>query len=195
MRIAARASPSRPTLCRAIDRVYCCGVTRSAPPSRAQSQKPGAKSAFTLRDVALGDFDALLRLDQECFVEGIAYTEKELGQFLHHRGAFTIVAEDAAGKLAGFVIALVQKKFAWIITIDIRPDARRHGLASRLMREVEARLREREIIGVMLEVAVDNVPAITFYKRLGYEISRTIPRYYLNKLDAFEMIKSLDSGC
>ncbi len=172
--------------------MYRCGVTRSAPPSRTKSRRTKAKGEFRLRDVALADFDALLGLDEECFIEGIAYTENELAQFLHHRGSFTIVAEDAAGKVAGFVITLVQKRFAWIITIDVRADSRRHGLATRLMREVEARLREREIAAIMLEVAVDNMPAIKFYKRLGYEISRTIPRYYMNKLDAFEMIKSLE---
>jgi len=165
-------------------------VPRASSPSRKRTAKP--PRGFVFRDYALRDFDALLRLDRECFVEGIAYTEDEMSKFLHHRGAFTIVAEDAAGRIVGFVVTLVQKRFAWIITIDVHADARRSGLGTRLMQAVEQRLAEKEVIAVLLEVAVDNLSAIKFYKRLGYDISRTLPRYYMNKLDAFEMIKSLE---
>jgi len=41
------------------------------------------------------------------------------------------------------------------------------------------------------QTAVNNVPAITFYKRHNYHISRTIPRYYKDELDAFFMTKRL----
>jgi len=40
-------------------------------------------------------------------------------------------------------------------------------------------------------VAVDNHPAIAFYKRHGYSIVGTIPRYYLGSLDALRMEKIL----
>ena len=34
--------------------------------------------------------------------------------------------------------------------------------------------------------------AVKFYKRLGYALIRTIPRYYLDSLDAFQMAKRFE---
>jgi ribosomal protein S18 acetylase RimI-like enzyme len=155
----------------------------------AKSKKPATKTAFRLRDYDVRDFDALLALDQRCFAEGIAYTERELSIFIHRRGSFTVVAEDVQASIAGFVIGHIHRSYGWIITIDIRKSARRGGLGTLLMTEAENRLRAADVSAVVLEVAVDNLPAITFYKRLGYHILRTIPRYYLDSLDAFQMAK------
>ena len=42
-----------------------------------------------------------------------------------------------------------------------------------------------------LETAVDNVAALSFYKRHGYSVVRTWPRYYSNGVDALVMRKEL----
>ena len=155
-----------------------------------KSQEPKAKSGFALRVYLPADFDALLALDQQCFVEGIAYTAAELGRYIRRRGSFTIVAADErGGSIAGFVIAHLQRDYGWIVTLDTRADARRSGLGSRLMAAAEERLRAAGAVAIVLEVAVNNLPAVNFYKRLGYTIIRTIPRYYLDSLDAFQMAK------
>jgi ribosomal-protein-alanine N-acetyltransferase len=154
--------------------------------------QPAAKSEVVLRDYSPADFDALLALDQQCFVEGIAYTGAELGKYIRRRGAITIVAEGAAGSIAGFLVAHVQRDYGWIVTIDIRESARRTGLGSRLMAAAEERLRAARVSAIVLEVAVNNLGAVGFYKRLGYTITRTIPRYYLDSLDAFQMAKRME---
>lgn len=161
---------------------------RRAVPS-VKSKKPKTKSAFVLRDYDMRDFDALLALDRVCFAEGIAYSEQELSRFIHRRGSFTVIAEDARKNVAGFVVGYLQRSYGWIITIDIAEAARRSGLGTLLMEEAEKRLRAAGASAIVLEVAVNNLAAITFYKRLGYSILRTLPRYYLDSLDAFQMAK------
>jgi ribosomal protein S18 acetylase RimI-like enzyme len=44
---------------------------------------------------------------------------------------------------------------------------------------------------VGLETAVDNLGALSFYKRHGYHVIRTWPRYYSNGVDALVMKKDL----
>jgi ribosomal protein S18 acetylase RimI-like enzyme len=59
------------------------------------------------------------------------------------------------------------------------------------MEECEARLRTAECKAVYLETAVDNDTAVRFYKRLRYSVLKTIPRYYLDSIDALLMGKKL----
>lgn len=162
---------------------------------------------FLLRNYQNRDLDKLYRIDQECFDEDIAYSRAELTSYVQRRGSFTLVAElesdwisgDSAvktkfekGTIAGFIVAEVHPKgYGHIITIDTRKEFRRQKLGSRLLSAAESRLREGELFMVVLEVAVNNLAAITFYKRHGYNITRTIPRYYNRELDAFFMTKRL----
>lgn len=147
-------------------------------------------SATALRPYRAADFDALWHLDQLCFETEIAYSRHELQHFLDYPGAFTLLAEDGDG-LQGFILTHVHKRHGHIITIDVRDSQRRTGLGSRLLQAAEARLRELKKEAVLLEVAVDNLTAITFYKRHGFSVVKTIPRYYSNGLDALEMAKPL----
>ena len=59
------------------------------------------------------------------------------------------------------------------------------------MSAAEKRLAAENCHSVLLEVAVDNAPAISFYKRHGYSVLKTIPRYYNNSLDALMLGKKL----
>ena len=44
---------------------------------------------------------------------------------------------------------------------------------------------------IYLETAVDNAAAIAFYKRHRYDVIKTMPRYYLNGVDALVLEKNL----
>lgn len=146
---------------------------------------------FRIRDYRREDFDALWRLDQECFAPGIAYTRVELMHYLRRRGSFALVAEAEDG-LAGFVVAEVRRGgVGHIITIDVAARHRRARLGSELMQVAEERLRQAGATLSLLETAVDNRPAIAFYKRHGYSVLKTIPRYYKGELDALLLGKSL----
>jgi ribosomal protein S18 acetylase RimI-like enzyme len=78
-----------------------------------------------------------------------------------------------------------------IITIDVIAAARRFGVGSVLLRAAEDRLIVADCRLVELETAIDNVSALSFYKRHGYSVIRTFPRYYSNGLDALVLGKTL----
>lgn len=151
---------------------------------------PQANSKFILRPYQPADFERLWQLDQSCFAQGIAYTKGELLEFLQLPGASTIVAEDDTN-IQGFILTHLDKRTAHIITIDVRTDQRRTGLGSQLLQAAESTAIAAGCAAVLLEVAVDNIPALTFYKRHGFTVLRTIPRYYNNSIDALRMGKDL----
>jgi ribosomal-protein-alanine N-acetyltransferase len=160
-----------------------------------------APSAFAIRNYRADDFERLWQIDQRCFPPGIAYTQMELSGFITRRNAITLVAEaqtavdaqSSAERISGFVVAHpVRRKYGRILTLDIVPDARRVGLATMLMNECENRLRTQGCSEMYLETAVNNDAALRLYRKLGYEILRTLPDYYASHaLDAFLMGKRL----
>lgn len=156
-----------------------------------------ADIAFTIRDYRAADFERLWRIDQLCFPPGIAYSQMELTGFIHRRNAITLVGEvqtpEPTDRIAGFVVAHpIRKKYGRILTLDVLAQARRSGLATQLMNVVEERLRSLGCTEIYLETAVDNDPAIRLYRKLGYEVLRTLPEYYSSHgLDAFQMGKRL----
>jgi len=129
-------------------------------------------------------------MDQECFPPGIAYSRQELRGFIHHRGSFTLVATDNNGQRQGFIVGH-RGITGHIITIDVDPGVRRSGAGSLLLRGAEERMRLAGCSSVGLETAVDNVAALSFYKRHGYHVIRTWPRYYANGVDALVLSKEL----
>ena len=169
---------------------------------------------FTLREFRQDDFETLWRIDQECFVQGIAYSRPELAAYIRQRGSFTLVAEPMVGKadfngpqvltvdsasgresmpgVLGFIVAEANRRgIGHILTIDVPPASRRFGVGSKLLATAEERLRAASCRSVVLETAVDNSAAVAFYKRHRYDIVKTIPRYYPNGVDAFVLEKEL----
>ena len=156
-----------------------------------------ADITFTIRDYRSADFDRLWHIDQLCFPPGIAYTQMDLSGFIMRRNAITLVGEFQSGvaddPIAGFVIAQpVRRKYGRILTLDILPQVRRFGLATQLMNASEDRLRALGCSEIYLETAVDNEAALRLYRKLGYQVLRTLPEYYSShSLDAFQMFKRL----
>ena len=156
---------------------------------------------LTLRPYKPQDFKQLLEIDAACFAEGIAYSEEEMRYFLRRSSAIKLIGEQAeAGtppEIKGFIIADVlrprspQKPIGHIITIDVLAEARRSGLGGRLLDAAETELKKLGCEHVSLETAIDNFPALHFYKKHGYTGLKILPNYYLDSLDALLMGKKL----
>lgn len=142
------------------------------------------------------DFQRLLEIDQSCFIAGIAYSELELHYFLKMPSAISLVGEDD-GRIMGFIIAdrfqprRASRSVGKIITIDVAPEAQHLGVGTLLMNSAEQELKQAGCDYVSLEVAVDNDPALRFYKKQGYSVLKVLPRYYLDSIDGLLMGKRL----
>lgn len=143
-----------------------------------------------VRDYKPEDFESLWRMDQECFPPGISYSRQELQAFIRNRGSFTLVATNEKEEVQGFIVAHCRGS-GHVITIDVGPDARRVGVGSLLLGTAEDRMRAGGCAAVGLETAVDNATALAFYKRRGYSVIRTLPRFYSNGVDALVLKKDL----
>ena len=165
---------------------------------------------FTIRNSRPADFATLWRIDQACFPPGISYTRFELKTYMSRAGAFTLVAEaderfdeqantsenppreGEQPSIMGFLVGEYSRRgHGHIITIDVRAAARRQRVGSLLLDSAEERLGLAACKSIALETAVDNLAALSFYKRHGYSVVKTIPRYYANGVDALLLEKKL----
>jgi ribosomal-protein-alanine N-acetyltransferase len=145
---------------------------------------------FHIRPYEARDFAALHRLDLSCFPPGIAYTRTGLRYFLGLDGAQCLVAVEVQ-RSVGFVLAEENRPLAHIITLDVAESHRRHGVGSALLHEMETILAAREVRAILLESATTNEAAVAFWQRHGYRIEAVLKRYYLGRIDAYEMRKLL----
>ena len=146
-----------------------------------------------IRQYEARDFAALFKLDQACFPPGIAYSKWSLQYFLSLPAADCLVAEDGK-QIVGFILAEANPPLAHIITLDVAPGQRRTGLGTKLLGEMERHFRYHEVRSVLLETAVDNESGIAFWEHHGYRTEAVLKKYYLGRVDAFEMRKRLEES-
>jgi [ribosomal protein S18]-alanine N-acetyltransferase len=142
------------------------------------------------------DLEAISRLDELCFSEEFRFDRESMRAFAEERGAITLIAEDAANELAGFVITHVEKtatgRCAYVVTLDVAFESRRSGIAGRLMQETEHRAALAGVTRVELHVFVENEGAIRFYEGRGYRRLGTKAGFYGRGLDAWMYRKELE---
>lgn len=82
------------------------------------------------------------------------------------------------GGTDGFILIRAVADEAEILTLAVRPPARRQGLGAHLVRAAIERAAAAGAIRMFLEVAEDNGPGRALYGALGFEPAGRRPRYY-----------------
>jgi ribosomal-protein-alanine acetyltransferase len=145
---------------------------------------------FKLRAYEPADFETLYEIDQACYELEIAYSRRELRQYMRFPGLECVVAQ-AESKMVGFCLAASEETLGYIITMDVLKEYRRHGIASALLDSVERRLAARQVAEVWLETATDNDAAIAFWRKHGFRKHGVRKGYYPRGRDAFTMRKPI----
>jgi [ribosomal protein S18]-alanine N-acetyltransferase len=140
------------------------------------------------------DFETLYEIDQSCYPRGIAYSRGTLTEFLTLPGADCLVARIGKGsnaKATGFIIGESAGVDARIITIDVLETHRREGVGTALLRALEDRMAARGAKRIELETATSNAAGVAFWERHSYRKMGVLRGYYLGRLDAWKMRKTL----
>ena len=81
-------------------------------------------------------------------------------------------------RLNGYVLFRTMADEGEILSVAVRGQARRRGIASILMAHVFQDIRDAKVQRVFLEVAEENRAAINFYKRTNFKIVGQRHKYY-----------------
>lgn len=130
-----------------------------------------APTATTIdRFDASRDFDQVAALWRQVFAYDSPHNAPDLviKKKLEQRDGLFFVAR-LGQSVVGTVMAGYDGHRGWVYSLAVRPDQRRNGIGSRLLRHAEARLAELGCIKVNLQIVEGNESAVVFYERQGYE--------------------------
>ena len=99
---------------------------------------------------------------------GRSDTPEEIQKHLSLAPGLFLVADDD-GKIVGTVLGGFDGRRGLIYHLAVAASHRRRGIGSRLMDEVEARMRTRGCIRSYLLVTTDNEETMRFYEKCGWE--------------------------
>lgn len=166
-------------------------------------ERRGDKSlagAFEVRKFTIEDLSSVTRINRLCLPEN--YTDYFFID-LFKRFPETFVVAERDGETVGYIMCRIEVglsnfglggivKKGHVVSIAVLPEHRCKGMGEAIikqaMRNMQAAYKAKQCY---LEVRITNEPAIGMYKKLGFEVTRTIKGYYADGEDAYVMTKKL----
>jgi ribosomal protein S18 acetylase RimI-like enzyme len=87
---------------------------------------------------------------------------------------FFVATRDADGALVGTAMAGYDGHRGWLYSVAVAPEARRHGLGTRLVRHAENALAALGCLKLNLQVLTDKAEVLAFYEQLGYRTDAVV---------------------
>lgn len=157
------------------------------------------QQTYKLRKFVPDDLQHVMQINRVCLPEN--YTDFFFMD-LHQRFPETFIVAEENGEIAGYVMSRIEVglsnygfggliKKGHIVSIAVLPQFRRKGVANAVISKALEGMAYYKAKQCFLEVRVTNDAAISLYKKLGFEITRTISGYYSDDEDAYVMTKRL----
>ncbi len=147
-------------------------------------------SAARVRALGLDDVPAVAALERELF-ERSAWTETMIREEIGAQGRRYWALDDDRG-LVGYAGTWFDGDVAQVMTLGVATRAQRHGVGRVLLGVLLDHARSIGASAVLLEVRVDNAPAIALYESAGFETLARRRRYYQPEdVDAWTMRREL----
>ncbi len=148
---------------------------------------------ITIRPIAESDLEAMARLEAD--LQTFPWTALQFIQSYSegHRGMVAMVQEE----LVGFAVTQLVLDELSLLTLGVRRDWQRRGIARQLVETVTEQAREEGAAVLILEVRKSNAPARSLYRRLGFVETGLRKGYYRaeeGREDAVLMALTLDEG-
>ena len=157
------------------------------------------QQTFKLRKFEPNNLQSVIQINRVCLPEN--YTDLFFMD-LHERFSETFIVAEEDGKIVGYIMSRVEVGLSnhglgglirkgHVVSIAVLPQSRRKGVAQALINTAMDGMRYYKAKQCFLEVRITNTIGIALYKKLGFEVSRTINSYYSDGEDAYVMSKKL----
>ena len=154
---------------------------------------------FNIRKFTPNDLQSVMQINRETLPEN--YTDYFfMDLYERFPEAFVVAEEDHT--IVGYIMCRIEVGLSnmglgglirkgHVVSIAVLPQARRKGVAQALLNTAMDGMRFYKAKQCYLEVRVTNDAGVALYKKLGFEVSRTVHGYYSDGEDAYVMSKKL----
>ncbi len=157
------------------------------------------QTTFTLRRFEPIDLERVIRINRVCLPEN--YTTFFFMN-LYKRFPETFIVAEEDGTVNGYIMCRIETgipsfkllgiaRKGHVISIAVLPEHQKEGIGYALMREAMNAMVNYKAKECYLEVRSNNVPAVNLYRKMGFEIVRTISGYYADGEAAYVMARRL----
>ena len=129
----------------------------------------------------------LSEIDILCFISSWSeqdYIEMQKGAFFK-----SWLLETSKSFSLGFLVFNIIYPELEILRIGIHPEWRRYGLAELMIDRLELSSKKKNLISIILDVHIDNKPALSLYRKKGFKDIGTRKNYFKNPLGDALLLK------
>jgi ribosomal-protein-alanine N-acetyltransferase len=157
------------------------------------------QDVYELRKFTMNDLGSVTQINHLCLPEN--YTDFFFVD-LYRKFPETFVVAEQNGKIVGYIMCRIETglsnlglpglvKKGHVVSVAVIPEHRRNGVGGALVTKAMEGMRTYGAKQCYLEVRLTNTEAIGLYKKLMFEVTRTIRGYYADGEDAYVMTKRL----
>jgi ribosomal-protein-alanine N-acetyltransferase len=155
------------------------------------------QETYSIRKFSMNDLQSVTQINRSCLPEN--YTDFFFID-LYKRFPETFIVAEEAGQVVGYIMCRVEVglsgfglsglvKKGHVVSVAVSPEHRHKGVGEGLVSKALEAMKLYNAKQSYLEVRVTNDEAIKLYKKLGFEVTRTMHGYYADGEDAQVMTK------
>ena len=157
------------------------------------------QTTFTLRPFKPSDLEQVININRVCLPENYS---TYFFMDLYERYPATFIVAEQERDVVGYIMCRIETGFTsfglfgiskkgHVVSVAVLPEYQHKGVGTALMKEAMKNMRLYKAKECYLEVRVSNVPAVSMYKKMGFQVVRRAREYYADKEDAYVMAKKL----
>lgn len=157
------------------------------------------QTTFTLRRFKPSDLERVMHINIVCLPENYSTF---FFMDLYQRFPETFIVAEENEEVVGYIMCRIETgtpslklwgimKKGHVISIAVLPEHQRKGVGCALMQEAMKAMVNYKAKECYLEVRTTNVSAVNLYRKMEFEVARTMRNYYADGEDAYMMARKL----
>ena len=134
-----------------------------------------------VRNMSAEDIHAVVEIEKECF--SLPWSEKSFEESIAREDTIFLVCEENAETIMGYIGMYLSFDEASITNVAVASQFRKKGCGELLVIAAKEAAKAAGAESIFLEVRVSNVPAISLYKKQGFESLGIRKKFYEHPIE------------
>ena len=139
-----------------------------------------------IRRMTLEDIPQVVEIEKQCF--SLPWSEKSFEESLNREDTIFLVCNPKDTKITGYMGLYLSFEEASVTNVAVSLEFRKRGCGEKLVAAAKEFAKEAGAERIFLEVRLSNMPAISLYKKLGFQELGIRKKFYEHPVeDAYIM--------